>query len=99
MREDLTGTLAISTESGMAFQGRLDLVGVNQQTGMSRLLGGPVSGTEASTNVIDFDASLEISPRRHVGQIVSDTITGTWIGNAPDGTIATGTFRAQRESR
>jgi hypothetical protein len=97
--ESMTGTLAISTESGIAFQGRLDLVVVNQQTGQTRLLGGLISGTEASTSVIDFDASLEISPRRHVGQLVADTITGTWIGNSPDGTMTTGTFRAERESR
>jgi hypothetical protein len=99
VRENLTGTLAISTESGMAFQGRLDLVVVNQQTGQTRLLGGLVAGTEASTSVIDFDASLETAPRRHVGQIVADTITGTWVGNSPDGVMTSGTFRAEREQR
>lgn len=99
IREEMTGTLTIITESGVAFQGRLDLVVVNQQTGQSRLLGGLVSGTEANTSIIDFDASLETAPRRHVGQLVEDTISGTWVGNSPDGVMTTGTFRAEREQR
>ena len=99
VREPLTATLTISRESGSSFQGRLDLVGVNAQTGQSRLLGGLVSGSESATDVIDFDADIESSPRRHVGQIVADTITGTWIGSSPDGTVSSGTFRVERETR
>lgn len=95
VRQTLTGTLAISRESGTSFQGRLDIVATNEQTGQSTLLGGLVSGSESGTDVIDFDASLE-TVRRHVGQIVADTITGTWIGSQPDGTISSGTFRAER---
>jgi hypothetical protein len=99
VQETLSGTLTISRESGSSFQGRLDLVGVNAQTGQSRVLGGLVSGSESATDVIDFDADLESSPRRHVGQIAADTITGTWIGSSPDGTMSFGTFRVERESR
>jgi len=98
VRETLTGTLTISRESGSSFQGRLDLVGVNEQTGQSRVLGGLVSGSESGTDVIDFDADLEAT-RRHVGQIVADTITGTWIGSSPDGAMSSGTFRVERETR
>jgi hypothetical protein len=99
VRETLTGTLLISRESGRSFQGRLDLVGVSGQTGQNRVLGGNVSGAANGADVIDFDASLESTPRRHVGQIVADTITGTWIGSAPDGTMSSGTFRVERETR
>ena len=99
VRETLTGTLIISRESGTSFQGRLDLVGVSGQTGQNRVLGGNVSGSAAGADVIDFDASLESTPRRHVGQIVADTITGTWIGSSPDGTMSSGTFRVERETR
>lgn len=99
VRETLSGTLTISRESGMSFQGRLDLVGVNGQSGQSRPLNGLVSGSESGTDVIDFDADLESTPRRHVGQIVADTITGTWIGSSPDGTMSSGTFRVERETR
>lgn len=99
VREILTGTLDISSESGMSFQGRLDIVGFNSQTGQSRALGGLVSGTEQASNVIDFDADVELTPRRHVGQLVANTITGTWVGASPNGVVSSGTFRAEREPR
>jgi hypothetical protein len=97
--ETLSGTLTISRESGTSFQGQLNLVGVNSQTQQQRLLSGVVSGAESGTDVIDFDANLEATPRRHVGQIVADTITGTWVGSSSDGTMSSGTFRVERETR
>jgi hypothetical protein len=99
VRETLSGTLTISRESGTSFQGQLDLVAVNSQTQAQRLLNGVVSGAESGTDVIDFDANLEATPRRHVGQIVADTITGTWVGSSSDGTMSSGTFRVERETR
>jgi hypothetical protein len=97
--ETLDGTLTISRESGISFQGRLDVVGTNSQTGQTRVLGGLVSGSESGDDVIDFDADLEAAPRRHVGQIVADTITGTWVGEGSNGTMSSGTFRVEREPR
>jgi len=99
VRENLSGTLTISSESGMSFQGRLDVVGVNAQTGQNRVLGGVVSGSESSSNVIDFDAQLETSPRRHVGNILADTIIGSWVGSSSDGSMSSGTFRIERVTR
>jgi len=96
VQEGLTGTLTISRESGTSFQGQLNLVGVNSQTQQQRILSGSVSGSESGTDVIDFDANLETTPRRHVGQIVADTITGTWVSSA-DGAMSSGTFRVERE--
>jgi hypothetical protein len=98
VRAALTGTLTISRESGTSFQGRLDLISANQQTGQSSVLGGLVSGSASGTDVIDFDADVDVV-RRHVGQIVADTISGTWIGSAPDGTMSSGTFRVEREPK
>jgi hypothetical protein len=98
VQETLTGTLIISRESGTSFQGQLNLVGVNSQTQQQRILSGSVSGSESGTDVIDFDANLETTPRRHVGQIVADTITGTWVSSA-DGAMASGTFRVEREPK
>ena len=97
IRETLSGTLTISRESGTSFQGRLDLVATNTQTGQSTVLGGLVSGAESSSDVIDFDADVETTPRRHVGQIVADTITGTWVGSSSTGTVSSGTFRIERQ--
>jgi len=99
VRETLSGTLTVSRESGTSFQGRLDLVAVNTQTGESRVLGGLVSGSESGVDVIDFDADVESAPRRHVGTIVQDTISGTWIGSSSGGTMTSGTFRVERETR
>jgi hypothetical protein len=97
--ETLTGSLSISHESGTSFQGNLVLTGVNGQTGIPRSLSGSVSGSESGTDVIDFDANLESTPRRHVGRIVADTITGTWIITSPNGPMSSGTFRVERETR
>jgi hypothetical protein len=76
------------------------LQGTNSQTQQQRNLNGSVSGSESGTDVIDFDANLaqETTPRRHVGQIVADTITGTWVSSA-DGPMASGTFRVEREQK
>jgi hypothetical protein len=98
-RETLAGTLTISHESGMSFQGTLTLLGVDAQNNQTRSLSGFVSGTESGTDVIDFDANLESPARRHVGRIVADTITGTWIGSSPAGSTSSGTFRVERETR
>ena len=100
VQETLTGTLTISRESGTSFQGQLYLVGTNSQTQQQRILSGSVSGSESGTDVIDFDANLaaETTPRRHVGQIVADTITGTWVSSA-DGAMSSGTFRVEREQK
>ena len=99
VRETLTGTLTISLESGTSFQGRLHLDATNELTGQNTFLDGLVSGAASGTNVIDFDANFD-TVRRHVGQILADTITGSWIGTAPDGTtMSSGTFRVERVSR
>ena len=97
VRENLAGQLRILSESGTSFQGRLEIVGTND-SGQSRVLTGVVSGTGES-DVVDFDAHVEAGARRHVGQVVADTITGTWVGSAPGGSVSSGTFRAQRAPR
>jgi hypothetical protein len=93
--ETLTGTVKISSESGTSFQGQVSLIGLNQ-AGQSRILPGTISGSQLGVDVIDFDVIVETVPRRHIGQIVADTIAGTWIGSAPDGTTSSGTFRLER---
>lgn len=98
VRENLTGHLMVLGESGNSFQGRLEIVGVNEATGESRVMGGPMSGI-AEGNVVDFEANVETTTRRHVGQIVDDTISGTWVASSAGGAVASGTFRAERESQ
>lgn len=98
-REDLIGTLTVTSESGTSFQGQLNLFGQNPQTGETRPLNGPVSGSAVGIDVIDLDADIEASLRRHVGRIVVDTITGTWAVPPSGGPMVSGTFKLERESR
>ncbi|HEU4748865.1 MAG TPA: hypothetical protein VFS56_10220 [Gemmatimonadaceae bacterium] len=97
VRENLAGQLRITSVSGTSFQGRLDIVGTNEATGESRVMSGLVSGTGQS-DIVDFDAHVETTARRHVGQVVADTITGTWVASSPGGAMSSGTFRAERAS-
>ena len=95
VRENLAGQLRILSESGATFQGRLDIVGTNE-AGDSRVMTGVVSGS-GDVDVVDFDAHVGTDARRHVGEVVADTITGTWVSSSPGGTLSSGTFRAERE--
>ncbi len=83
-------------ESGTSFHGQLNVVATNEATGELRTLDGLVSGS-ADGSVIDFDAQLETAARRHVGRVVANTITGTWVSSSSSGTMSSGTFRAERE--
>jgi hypothetical protein len=96
IRETLVGTLVIGRQSGSAFQGSLDIVGTNQLTGEQRTLNGTLSGVVPSADAVDFDASVELTPRRHVGRLLGDTITGTWVGTSSGGETVSGIFRAER---
>jgi hypothetical protein len=96
IRETLLGTLVIGRQSGSAFQGSVDLVATNVVTGEARVLNGTLSGVVASSDAVDFDVSVELTPRRHVGQLVGDTITGSWVGTAAGGGTVSGVFRAER---
>ena len=100
VREALSGTLTISHESGTSFQGTVNLTGISEQTNASRPLNGLVSGSQSGTDVIDFEANLESTLRRHVGRIVADTITGNWVVISTDGPpVSSGTFQLVRETR
>ena len=94
VRENLAGQLRILSESGTSFQGRLEIVGTSD-AGETRVMTGLVSGS-AHSDVVDFDAHVESGARRHVGQVVADTIKGTWVGTSPGGGLSSGTFRAER---
>lgn len=92
----LNGTLVISQQSGASFQGTLSVSSTNTETGETQSLAGTVSGSAPKAGAIDFDVSLEQLPRRHVGQLVGETLTGTWLRLSEQGVAATGTFSARR---
>jgi hypothetical protein len=95
--ETLTGTLTISSESGSSFAGSLDVT-VTAQDGQTRRLLGIVSGARKGADLIDFDANLDANPRRHVGQILADTVEGSWVASSTDGPVASGAFRMERQA-
>jgi hypothetical protein len=95
---NLNGTLVISQQSGASFQGTLSVSSTNTETGETQSLAGTVSGSAPKAGAIDFDVSLEQLPRRHVGQLVGETLTGTWLRLSEQGVAATGTFSARRLS-
>jgi hypothetical protein len=94
----LSGTMTIEPRASSGFQGSVDAVATSQETGESRNVAGTVSGTAPTADAIDFDVYLEQLPRRHVGQLVGDKLSGTWIRLSADGTTASGTFTARRLS-
>jgi hypothetical protein len=92
----LSGILVVSQQSGASFQGSLSVTSTSVETGENRSLAGTVSGSAATSSAIDFDVSLEQDPRRHVGQLVGDTLSGTWLRLSAQGVAASGTFIARR---
>jgi hypothetical protein len=92
----LNGTLIIAQQSGASFEGSLSVSSTNAETGETQSLAGTVSGSAPKAGAIDFDVSLEQLPRRHVGQLVGETLTGTWLRLSEQGVAATGTFSARR---
>lgn len=93
------GTLVIGEQSGASFQGSLEITSTSAETGEIRSSAGTVSGSAPAIGAIDFDVFLEQQPRRHVGQLVGETISGTWLRLSGDGVSVSGTFSAHRLSR
>ena len=98
LHETMDGSLTITDESGASFSGRLDVQVVTTQTGAVRNVSGPLTGT-ATIDLVDFDVSVSGTGRRHIGELTSNIIEGTWIQASPSGVSASGTFRAERQSR
>lgn len=93
------GTLVIGEQSGASFQGSLEVTSTSAETGEVRSIAGTVSGSAPAVGAVDFDVFLEQQPRRHVGRLAGETITGTWLRLSADGVSASGTFSAHRFSQ
>jgi hypothetical protein len=92
----LNGTLVIGQQSGASFQGSLEVTSTSAETGEIRSFAGTVSGSAPVVGAIDFDVFLEQMPRRHVAQLIGDTLSGTWLRLSEQGLSASGTFSAHR---
>ena len=94
----MNGTLVIGRQSGASFHGSLDVTATTAETGEVRSVAGTVSGSAPAVGAIDFDVFLEQQPRRHVGLLVGDALSGTWVRLSDAGVSASGTFSARRIS-
>ena len=96
VREILSGTLTISRQSGASIQGTIEIVATVLETGETRRMEGSISGSAATAESIDIDAAVGIPVRRHIGSLIADTISGSWIAAGQGGISSSGTFRAER---
>jgi hypothetical protein len=71
------GTLTITQQDGRVFSGGLDAQAVTAQGNVVRV-NGVASGRIVSDGTVDFDLQFPDDTRRHVGNIVADTIRGSW---------------------
>ncbi len=94
---DLAGTLSFTTQVGATVAGALDVTETDFR-GTPRRLTGAVAGRTVDSTTVDFDLVLSAVTRRHVGRVVGDSLTGTWIEQAVAGgaPTASGSFRAAR---
>ncbi len=94
---ELTGTLSVASQAGATIAGSLDVIETDGRGGQRRTAG-PLAGRTIDSTTVDFEVSLAGATRRHVGRVVRDSMTGTWIeqsvlGGAP---TASGSFVAVR---
>ncbi len=94
----LAGTLVLQSQSRTTYSGSLDVVATLAGAAAQRLAG-PVSGRVVNESTVDFAATLSGIERQHIGTVVADTISGTWLETSGNSVGASGTFRAIRTAR
>jgi hypothetical protein len=90
VRASLTGSLVISTQSCVDFQGALDVTEVTAD-GRSRRIAGPVSGLLVDSVVARFDATLGGADRQHLARFGGDSVWGSWV-EIESGASVSGSF-------
>lgn len=94
-RRSIDGVLTITRQTGEDITGTASWEVTDPMGGIT-LLGGNLLGQAIGTMDVDFDVTLSSGPRRHVAQVIADTMTGVWLDPAGG---ASGTFRAVRSTR
>lgn len=74
----VSGVLRITSQCARQIGGTLDVTQTDAQGNTQRLTGA-VSGMLVDTTLLDFDAFLGATPRRHDGAVRSDSMRGTWF--------------------
>jgi hypothetical protein len=93
---ELHGVLEIGAQEGDRFTGTIDLLELTNG-GSVRQLVGQVSGRVLEGTIVDFDATIDAEPRRHVAALSASGVAmeGEWVNGITVGS-ATGAFRCDR---
>lgn len=91
-----TGTLALTQDRTVRFNGTLDATELDPLGNVRRVIG-VVSGRTVDDATIDFDIIVDPTvTRHHSGAVHGDSLTGTWVELSDQGIAASGSFRAHR---
>ena len=93
---EISGELRIERQDGATLSGVLE-TRERAVDGTIRNRVGTISG-RVLESAVDFDVFSDAQPRRHVGRVRNDSITGTWAQSS-GGTPVTGAFTAHRVRR
>jgi hypothetical protein len=93
---EITGELRIERQDGATLSGVLE-TRERAVDGTIRNRVGSLSGRVVAS-AVDFDVFADAQPRRHVGRVRNDSITGTWAQTSA-ATPVTGAFTAYRVQR
>lgn len=91
-----TGTLALTQDKTVRFNGTLD-ASEQDAAGDIRRIVGIVSGRTIDAATVDFDVVVDPTlTRHHSGAVHGDSLAGAWVELSDRGIIASGSFRARR---
>lgn len=94
-RTHTEGDIALTFQSGLRFDGAVDVV-ETYATGQGERRTGLLSGRFRDSVNVDFDIRLDAEVRRHVGRIAGDSIAGDWA-QVSGTSVARGTFLMLRK--
>lgn len=90
----IAGDVAITFQSGLRFDGAVDVVETDA-SGQGERRTGLLSGRFRDSLHVDFDVRLDVEVRRHVGRIGGDSLAGEWT-QVSGTSVARGTFLMRR---
>ena len=90
------GTLALSQDTTVRFNGTLDAIEQDSH-GQLHHLAAVISGHTIDATLVEFDVVIDpATTRHHSGAVKGDSLTGSWVQVTDAGVAASGTFRAHR---
>jgi hypothetical protein len=95
----VNGALVFTSSTAFTYGGSLDVIETASGNQQRRIVG-PLVGRMSSTTAVDFEVTIGLVRRQHIGTVVADTLHGTWFELGTNNVVvAGGTYRAVRTSR